>query len=140
MLNYENIGLKLTPQRLAIISYLDGNLSHPSASDVFKTVSTNFPTMSIATVYNTLDTLREKGVIKELSIDSEKKRFDPNPTPHHHLICLKCKEIIDVFTDFSLDLMETEKCGYEILGNHVDFYGICPKCKEQKNPDTINIS
>jgi Fur family peroxide stress response transcriptional regulator len=133
MIKHEDIDMKLTPQRLAILNFLDGNLSHPSAADVFKAISTNFPTMSIATVYNTLETLKEKGCIQELGIDSDKKRFDPNPKPHHHLICLNCKEVIDVFSNFSLDLQEKEKFGYEIVGNHVDFYGICPKCKEQKN-------
>ena len=133
MIKHENIDMKLTPQRLAILDFLDGNLSHPSAADVFRAISTNFPTMSIATVYNTLETLKEKGLIRELGIDSDKKRFDPNPEPHHHLICLHCREIIDVFSNFSLDLQEKEKFGYEIVGNHVDFYGICPKCKEQKD-------
>jgi len=139
MINYENIGLKLTPQRLAIINLLDGNVSHPSASDIFKSISPTFPTMSIATVYNTLDTLKEKGIIKELAIDAEKKRFDPNPEPHHHLMCIKCKEIIDIFSDFSLDLTESQKFGYEIIGNHVDFYGICPKCNK-KDHDSIKIT
>ncbi|MCX5808805.1 MAG: transcriptional repressor [Proteobacteria bacterium] len=135
MIKRENIDMKLTPQRLAILDCLDGNTSHPSAADVFRAIALNFPTMSIATVYNTLETLKEKGVVKELGIDSDKKRFDPNPEPHHHLICLNCKEIIDVFSYFSLDLQENEKCGYEIVGNHVDFYGICPKCKEKKKLD-----
>jgi Fur family peroxide stress response transcriptional regulator len=135
MIKRENIDMKLTPQRLAILDCLDGNTSHPSAADVFRAIALNFPTMSIATVYNTLETLKEKGVVKELGIDSDKKRFDPNPEPHHHLICLNCKEIIDVFSYFSLDLQENEKCGYEIVGNHVDFYGICPKCKENKKLD-----
>ena len=125
--------MKQTPQRLAILEFLKGNTNHPSAADVFRAITLNFPTMSIATVYNTLETLKEKGVVKELGIDSDKKRFDPNPEPHHHLICLDCREIIDVFSDFTLDLQENEKCGYEVVGNHVDFYGICPKCKENKN-------
>jgi Fur family transcriptional regulator, peroxide stress response regulator len=131
MIKRENIEMKLTPQRLAILDCLDGNTRHPSAADVFRAIAPNFPTMSIATVYNTLETLKEKGVVKELGIDSDKKRFDPNTEPHHHLICLNCKEIIDVFSDFSLDLQENEKYGYEIVGKHVDFYGICPKCKEK---------
>ena len=139
MINYTDIEIKLTPQRLAVIYFLDGNTSHPSVSDIFNSISSKFPTMSIATVYNTLDTLKEKGIIKELSIDPDKKRFDPNPEPHHHLMCIKSKKIIDIFSDFYLDLTESQKFGYEILDNHVDFYGICPKCKG-KNPDSIKIT
>ena len=124
--------IKLTPQRLAILEYLEGNKSHPSAADIYRAVSEKFPTMSFATVYNTLDKLREKGQVIELSIDTGKKRFDPNAAPHHHLICVNCKAIIDVHRNFVLDLQEGERCDYEIVGNHVDFYGICPKCKKRK--------
>ena len=55
---YRNVGLKLTPQRLAILNYLEGNKEHPSAEDVYKAVSRKFPTMSLATVYNTLESLK----------------------------------------------------------------------------------
>jgi len=124
--------IKITPQRLAIIEYLEGNKSHPSAADIYKAVSEKYPMMSFATVYNTLEKLREKGQVLELSIDTGKKRFDPNATPHHHLICIDCKAITDVHRNFVLDLREGERCDYDIIGNHVDFYGICPKCKQRK--------
>ena len=124
--------IKLTPQRLAIFEYLEGNKSHPSAAEIYKAVSRKYPTMSFATVYNTLEKLREKGQVLELSIDTGKKRFDPNVIPHHHLICVNCKAIIDVHRNFVLDLQEGERCDYEIVGNHVDFYGICPKCKKRR--------
>ena len=124
---------KLTPQRLAILEYLEGNKSHPSAADIYKVVSKKYPMMSFATVYNTLEKLREKGQLLELSIDTGKKRFDPNATPHHHLICVNCKTITDVHRNFVLDLQEGERCDYEIIRNHVDFYGICPKCKKRKH-------
>jgi len=129
----------MTPQRMAILEYLDGNTAHPSAADVYKAVSDKFPTMSLATVYNTMETLKTKGMVIELAIDPGKKRFDPNPEPHHHLICINCKEIVDVHSNFSLDLSEKEKCGFYIIGNHVDFYGVCPKCKKKgkHNPHII---
>lgn len=71
--------------------------------------------MSFATIYNTLETLIEKGIIQGLGIDPDKKRFDPNPEPHHHLICLECKEIMDFSTDIPLHIQEDEKHGYEII-------------------------
>ncbi|MCX8110934.1 MAG: transcriptional repressor [Syntrophorhabdaceae bacterium] len=122
--------IKQTPQRLAIIEYLELNRVHPSALDVYKAVSEKFPTMSFATVYNTLEKLKEKRLIIELSIDTGKKRFDCDTRPHHHLICVKCREIFDVFTEFILELPEDEFQGFDIIGNHVDFYGICKKCKD----------
>lgn len=131
MQKYKDIGLKLTPQRLAVLSYLEGNTDHPSADDIYKAVSVQHPTMSFATVYNTLDTLREKGYVMELSIDPGKKRFDPNTELHHHLICTSCKRVRDVQVEFSLDLPEEMKGNFRITGNHIEFYGICPACREK---------
>ena len=123
--------IRLTPQRLAILEYLEGNKSHPSASDIYKAISQKYPTISFATVYNTVDSLREKKKVLELSIDPQKKRFDPNTEPHHHLMCVECKAIIDIPRNFALDLTESERRNFEIIGNHVDFYGVCPRCKKK---------
>ena len=128
----KNYPIRLTPQRLAILEYLEGNKAHPSASDIYKAVSEKYPMMSFATVYNTLETLRGKKQVIELSIDPQKKRFDPNTKPHHHLICLECKAITDIHRNFALDLTDNERYDYEIIGNHVDFYGVCSKCKGKR--------
>jgi Fur family peroxide stress response transcriptional regulator len=133
MQKYRDSGLKLTPQRLAILEYLDGNKEHPSAEDVYKTVSKKFPTMSLATVYNTLMILKQRGLVRELTMDPVKMRFDPQPTPHHHLICVDCRKIIDIHTRFKINLPEMEPEGFEIVGNHIEFYGRCSKCKNKKH-------
>ncbi len=126
-----NKTMKMTPQRMAIMRYLDGNVTHPSASDIYRALHEQFPTMSLATVYNTMETLKQQGTVAELSIDPAKKRFDPNTEPHHHLICMQCRKVVDIFTVFSLGLSEDEKHGFEIIGNRVDFYGICKDCAAQ---------
>jgi len=131
MQKYKDIGLKLTPQRIAILNFLEGNTDHPSADDIYKAVSAQHPTMSFATVYNTLDTLREKGHILELTIDPGKKRFDPCTDPHHHLICSSCKRVQDIQMTFNLDLPEAMKGRFRITGNHIEFYGICPVCRAE---------
>lgn len=122
---------KNTPQRLAILEYLKDNKSHPCAMDVYKAVSERFPTMSFATVYNTMEALKEAGMLKELSIIPEKKIFDPDTTPHHHITCIECKKIADVFTKFNLEIPENESGDFEIIGNHVTFYGICQTCRKK---------
>ena len=122
--------MKQTPQRLAIVEYLKENRTHPSAAEVYKAVSENYPTMSFATVYNTMETLKNMGMIRELSIDPNKKRFDPNMEPHHHLICITGKRIIDIKNHFHLTLGEGDRCDYDIIENHVEFHGICPTCKK----------
>jgi Fur family peroxide stress response transcriptional regulator len=126
---YRNLQIKLTPQRLAILSYLDGNKSHPSADDIYKEVLKQFPTMSFATVYNTLEALKNKGNVQELKIDPNKKRYDPDVSRHHHIVCVKCNNIADVHRDFKLDLSEDLMSGFELLGNNIEFYGICQNCK-----------
>jgi Fur family peroxide stress response transcriptional regulator len=138
MKKYRDIGLKLTPQRLAILDYLDGNKEHPSAENIYRAVSKKFPTMSFATVYNTLETLRKKGTVLELLIDAAKKRFDPNTAPHHHLICVKCKRIVDIMGDYELSIPDAERMSFEVIGNHIEFHGICQACRKKK-PDKERI-
>jgi Fur family peroxide stress response transcriptional regulator len=126
---YRNIGLKLTPQRIAILDYLEGNKQHPSAEDIYRAVKRRFPTMSFATVYTTLSALKSKGSVLELTIDGGKKRYDPLTASHNHMICLSCKQIIDIPVEFSLDIPERVKQGFEVTHTHVEFHGFCPKCK-----------
>jgi len=128
---YRDIGLKLTPQRIAILDYLEGNKDHPSADEIYKAISKRFPTMSFATVYNTLSTLREKGAVLELTIDPAKKRYDPETSRHNHLICVTCKKVVDIPVDFALELPSGARHGFTVMSNHVEFYGLCPACKKQ---------
>lgn len=128
MERFRDIGFKLTPQRLAILEYLDGNKKHPSAEEIYGSVKDKFPTMSFATVYNTLEALKGKGKVAELNIDPERKRYDPNTNPHHHLICIKCRRVVDVMKEFDLVLDGSDSGHFRLLGSHIEFYGICPKC------------
>ncbi len=134
MERYRGIGLKLTPQRLAILQYLEGNETHPSADEIYKVISKKYPTMSIATVYNTLEALSKRGRIRQLNIDPDKKRFDPNTKIHHHLICMKCRKIRDIRSPITVRMPQTETADFEILGHHIEFYGLCSECKERSTP------
>ncbi len=127
---HRQLGIKLTPQRIAILNYLKDNKSHPSAEDIYKAVSKKFPTMSFATVYNTLEAVRDKGNVTELTIDPNRKRYDPNTKPHHHLICVECKSIVDIHKEFKLGIPSNMITGFDLIGNHIEFYGLCLKCKK----------
>lgn len=127
------IGLKQTPQRLAIINFLENNKNHPSVEDIYKAILVQFPTISLATVYNNLETLKNLGMLREITIDPGKKHFDPDTTPHHHLICNECKRIVDIDVDFELEIPDDCKYDFEITGNHIEFYGICPDCRNKKD-------
>jgi len=128
---YKSLGLKLTPQRLAILEYLENNRSHPSAEDIYNALKPRFPSMSFATVYNTMEVLVKKGLVKELSVESTRKRFDPFTHPHHHFFCKSCKKVIDVGTiknniKIPEELKDCELSEYQII-----FFGLCPECKSK---------
>ena len=131
---YKERGLNLTPQRLAIFKFLEGNTSHPTAEDIYKHIKAIHPTVSFATVYNTLQALKGKSEILEITIDPQKKHYDPNPKPHHHIICVDCNKIGDIFEDYS----EALRLPYHIeeefkpVGNHINFYGICRECQKKQ--------
>ena len=131
---YKDMGLRLTPQRIAILKYLDGNTSHPTADNIYRDVKQTYPTLSFATVYNTLQTLREHGEVMEVTIDPLRKHYDPNTSPHHHVICISCNDLWDVFVDYSdvLKLPSNVAKGIKTVGVHVDFYGLCKNCQKEE--------
>jgi Fur family peroxide stress response transcriptional regulator len=128
---YRGMGFKLTPQRLAILSYLEGNTSHPSVDDIFTDLKKANPTLSLATVYNTVQALVNRGELMEVNIDPERMHFDPDATPHHHIRCTACGRIDDIMVDYSpsLKLPDDVLNDFDVRGNHVDFYGLCTDCR-----------
>ncbi|UCD35361.1 MAG: transcriptional repressor [Nitrospiraceae bacterium] len=135
MKNINASGLKMTPQRVAILEYLHGNTDHPSAEDIYREIGKKYPMMSFATVYKTIETLKNRGELLELTIDPARRRYDPDTRHHHHLICVECKKIVDIYEDFQISVPEDHACSFEMIGNHIEFYGMCPECKKRKEPD-----
>lgn len=125
-------GFKRTPQRLAILEHLDGNRLHPSAEDIFRSVSKKNPSMSFATVYNTLNTLVEAGAVRELTIDPERKRYDPDTSPHHHLICLRCHKVVDIPASIPVEIPQGMEQEFTVTGSHIEFYGECASCRKKQ--------
>ena len=127
---YRTFGLKLTPQRIAILDFLDGNKQHPSAEDIYDVVSKKVPTISLATVYTTLGSLKILGRVLELTIDPAKKRYDLETSKHNHFMCISCKQIIDIPATAFVDLPEATNQDFSIIESHVEYYGHCPECKK----------
>jgi len=127
----EGTRFKRTPQRLAILEYLEGNTSHPSAEDIFRVVSKRYQSMSFATVYNTLNTLTRAGELRELTIDPERKRYDPDTSRHHHLICVLCGKIADIPEKIGVELPKDMAEHFVLLGHHIEFYGHCSSCQKK---------
>ncbi len=127
-------GFKRTPQRLAILDYLDGNTSHPSAEDIYRALSKKHDSLSFATVYNTLNVLTRSGAVRELALDPERKRYDPDVTHHQHLFCVSCKKIVDISREMAIDLPKGAARGFTVIGSHVEFYGYCAACRKKRKP------
>ena len=89
-------GLKVTPQRMAIVHEVAGDESHPSAHELFERLRQMMPTMSFATVYNTLSALCDAGLGGQLSLAPGSARFDPNTQPHDHVVCDVCGSVRDI--------------------------------------------
>ncbi|MDA0739445.1 MAG: transcriptional repressor [Nitrospirae bacterium] len=125
-------GLKVTPQRAAIYKALAETTSHPTAEALFQQVAQDYPMMSPNTVYYTLSTLKEAGLVKEVNYWHDRSRFDANVTPHHHLICLDCRAIFDL-EDHALNELQHKANvpkNFQVLSHQVEFYGYCASCQK----------
>ncbi len=136
-------GHRLTPQRLAVIKILVNNREHLTAEQVHARVQADFPMTSLATIYKTITTLKDMGEVLELSFGNQGNRYDGNdPQPHPHLICVKCKRIIDpeipALEELSQDLVRMT--GYQVLSHRLDFFGICPQCQQEESTRESIIS
>jgi Fur family transcriptional regulator, peroxide stress response regulator len=122
---------KLTPQRLAVVKTLAASQGHPNVEQIYEQIKSDFPTMSLATVYRNVMLLKSLGEILELGFPDGSNRYDGNkPYPHPHVICMKCKKIIDPDLD-SLKDMTAEiaaETGFKILTHRLDFFGYCRDC------------
>lgn len=124
-------GYKLTPQRLAVIKYMLGNTSHPSATMVYKELKRRYPTISFSTVYNTLNTLEKVEEIRSIHVFDEHLNFDPETKPHIHFHCKECNSIKDVFLfeGQSIHIPEDEIDGHKVDSYEIVFTGTCKDCR-----------
>ncbi len=130
-------GHRLTPQRLAVLRVLAESPKHPRVEQIYEQVRRQHPMISRATVYKTVETLKEMAQVLELEFSGASNRYDGRRVePHPHLICRGCGSIEDVeLPALMQEAAEVaDKAGYELLGYRLDFYGLCPHCR--KSPRT----
>ncbi len=122
--------LKVTPQRMEIFRELAEAEDHPTAEKIHQRLSERLPSLSLDTVYRTLRTFAEMGLILRVETTDSQAYFEVSHAPHHHLICEKCKKIID----FQWQQMDEAQLPEEVraLGRfekkNVVVYGICNRC------------
>ena len=125
-------GYRATPQRIALLRLLSASDGHPSASHLYGQIKDQFPTTSLATVYKTLNVLKEIDEVLELGFSNGDNRYDGNkPYPHPHLVCTNCQKILDVEVSLAQNLVQeaAQSSGYQIVSHRLDFYGLCPDCQ-----------
>jgi Fur family peroxide stress response transcriptional regulator len=123
-------GLKLTHQRIEILRVLASSSEHPSAERIHNILIAKFPTISLDTVYRTLFTFEKLGIISRVHILDDRSRFDANLTPHHHMVCTKCKSIMDFYwpTFDEIELPHDTKKWGRIKSRQVEVRGMCDSC------------
>jgi Fur family peroxide stress response transcriptional regulator len=127
-------GNKLTPQRLVIARILAESEEHPSVEDIYNQLRRNFPGISQATVYRNIMLLKSLGEVLEIGFAGSSTRYDgKKPYPHPHVICLRCNKIIDPDLESLRDMTKEiiDESGFEIVTYRLDFFGICPECREK---------
>lgn len=136
-------GRRITPARHAVLDVLQEGGEHMTAEQVFRAASRRCRNLGLATVYRTLELLTELGMVSKFETGDDKARYefaDPagGKGHHHHLVCTSCRKIVD-YKDFIKEetelLRETEeglskKYGFRIDSHIIQFYGLCPDCRE----------
>lgn len=123
-------GLKMTPQRRVIIRYLQSAKNHPTPDDVLRAINKKFPMASRATVYNTINWLKEQGLLREI-FENGVVRLDPNFQRHHHFICLKCGKVEDVNYEVFPNLQVLNLPGVSRVESfELIFRGVCQNCQQ----------
>lgn len=127
---HEN-NLAVTPQRRAIMEALLDSDAHPRAEDIYEQVRQVHPTLSLATVHRTLETLCAIGEARKVTTLHHSARYDGIVDPHHHLVCVECRRVVDVEVPEFNDLLDGKrKMGdFQLLGCSVEIHVLCPDCK-----------
>jgi Fur family peroxide stress response transcriptional regulator len=125
-------GLRLTPQRIAICKLLSESREHPTAARIHQALEAEYPSLSLMTVYNTLNTLVDLGVVNALGHAADGNvHYDGDTSPHINLACVSCHRIVDFpspgLTDLDAEVSTTS--GYKLLGARLVYYGLCPNCQ-----------
>lgn len=123
----EEKGIRPSVQRMAILRYLLEHRTHPSIDEIYNQLSEQIPTLSLTTVYNTLEQFSEKGLIKAISIDGKVIHYDGYTHVHAHFLCTKCRKVFDIDQNFEIP-QATVPEGFTVSNTEVYYTGTCKDC------------
>ena len=128
-------GHRLTPQRREVYNVLLDERDHPTATEVFIRAKQRIPGISLATVYNCLETLVECGLAKQVNVEREATRYCPNLTDHGHFICQSCGAVTDIPIAKEGKITQFLKipARFSVINSEVTLRGTCPSCKKSNN-------
>ncbi len=127
----KELGIKVTPQRIAIYKELASTDQHPSTEIIYKKIKDYYPNISLTTVYRTLETFEKLGLISVVNVLYNAARYDANLDPHHHIVCTECKKVEDVYDESlnNLDISNKTLGDYKVEGYSLLLSGICTSCR-----------
>ncbi|MGH1364049.1 MAG: Fur family transcriptional regulator [Calditrichia bacterium] len=139
------IGLNVTYQRILIYKSLIKTRSHPTAEEIYSDVKLEYPSISLATVYKTLETLAENKLIGKVTPLHDLARYDGDTEPHHHLVCLECRGVSDIHDPSLNKIPLPEQEGFTAQSYRIQFEGICQDCQnaidaEKKRLESGNMT
>ena len=123
--------VRYSKKREAIFNKLISTDIHPSAEWIYRNLKSDYPDLSLGTVYRNLSKFKEDGSIISIGFVNGQERFDGNTTPHSHFICRKCGAVIDMHElklDVDLNKAASKLYNYKIEGHELIFRGLCDKC------------
>lgn len=127
----KELGIKVTPQRIAIYKELASTDQHPSTETIYKKIKDYYPNISLTTVYRTLETFEKLGLISVVNVLYNAARYDANLDPHHHIVCTECKKVEDVYDESlnNLDISNKTLGDYKVEGYSLLLSGVCTSCR-----------
>ncbi len=138
------LGVTVTPRRAKVLETLASTDCHPTVNEIHSEVRRIYPSTSLATIYNTIELLKEAGQVLELEFSGSANRYDGlRPDSHPHLICLSCRSVEDMdlcdVEDVSLDRV-SDATGYKLARRRTDYYGVCPRCQENSESSSSSVN
>jgi len=124
-------GFKVTPQRLTICRIVLSSNEHPSVERIYNNIKKIYPTISLATIYQTLHLLTKIGLLQEISLGNGSLHYDPNISPHLNIVCKKCGKIVDYESEEVKSFLSqiAKELKLTLVGQHIELYICCNQCK-----------